>query len=239
MVASQEYYDEYWSTGFRPVGVRATPALERALDAHARPGITVVDIGCGDASKTGLWSKSRGVSYVGFDVSQEAVAAATNAGFEARVIGDGSSLPLEDGSVDLAVCTEVLEHLFDPLATVAEAHRVLKPGGVLVVTVPNIAHWRLRLDLLVLGRWNPLGDNLAVQQPWRDPHIRFYTPKVTRNLLRTAGFADVQISGISGNLLARVPGLRSLSKRPGAVTRLAVRLSPSVFGSGICAVATR
>ena len=48
----------------------------------------------------------------------------------------------------VVVCFEVLEHLFAPHLAVAEMHRVLEPGGVLIATVPNVAYWRRRLDFL-------------------------------------------------------------------------------------------
>ena len=51
---------------------------------------------------------------------------------------DASNMPIDDGSYDLVLCTEVLEHCEDPQAIVNECRRVLKPGGMLIVTVPAI-----------------------------------------------------------------------------------------------------
>ena len=72
-----------------------------------------------------------------------------------------------------------------------EAARVLRSGGVLIASVPNVAFWRRRLDL-VCGRWNPEGDDLSVAEPWRDPHLRFLTTAALRS---HAAASRVRIGG--------------------------------------------
>lgn len=54
------------------------------------------------------------------------------------IVCDAADIPVEGGSFDLVLCTEVLEHASDPQGIVNECHRVLKPGGTLIVTVPTI-----------------------------------------------------------------------------------------------------
>jgi len=61
-------------------------------------------------------------------------------------VGDVTDLPLEDGELDAIVCTEVLEHCADPFYAVAEMHRVLKPGGLLLVTSPFLWPWHGTAD---------------------------------------------------------------------------------------------
>ncbi len=152
-------------------------------------------------------------SYVGVDVSRTAVESARSRGLSARVINDASEVPFAEGSFDSVVCIEVLEHLFAPLLALREAHRVLAPGGVLIVTVPNAAFWRTRLDLAVLGRWNARGDNLSVAEPWRDPHIRFFTRASLAAMVSLAEFHLVSLGGWSEGVLAYVPVLRGVSRR--------------------------
>ena len=50
-------------------------------------------------------------------------------------------MPFGDGELDVVVCNEVLEHLLEPQRAAAEALRVLRPGGVFLVSVPNVAYW--------------------------------------------------------------------------------------------------
>jgi SAM-dependent methyltransferase len=66
-------------------------------------------------------------------------------------------LPYEDSSFDLVTCTEVIEHIEHYRETLREMHRVLRPGGVLVVTTPNILNIKSRLRFLFVGFYNLFG----------------------------------------------------------------------------------
>jgi SAM-dependent methyltransferase len=240
-VPHQAYYDRYWSSeGFDP-RTRVEENLRELLAREVARGDAVVDVGCGDGGTAGVWLAAHAASYVGVDVSEVAVGRARAAGLDARRIEDASALPFDAGSFDAAVCTEVLEHLVDPLGAVREMHRVLRPGGRLVVTVPNVAFWRGRLELAVLGRWNPGGDDRSVAEPWRDPHVRFFSRRALDALLRAGGFAEVQTGGHSGPWLHAVPGLRRLARgsSAGPVYRRLAGGAPSVFAPRLHAVARR
>jgi Methyltransferase domain len=54
------------------------------------------------------------------------------------LVGDARSLPLADGSVDAVLCTQVLEHVPEPVPVVKEIHRVLRPGGRMILSLPGI-----------------------------------------------------------------------------------------------------
>jgi len=66
-------------------------------------------------------------------------------------------LPYVDSSYDLVTCTEVLEHLEHYRETIREIHRVLKPGGVFVLTTPNILNFKSRIRFMVCGFYNLFG----------------------------------------------------------------------------------
>jgi hypothetical protein len=86
-----------------------------------------------------------------------------------------------------------------------------------------------------------MGDHLSVEQPWRDPHIRFFNTRSLARLLTTAGFSSVKVGGYMGALLREVPQLRKLSPRSGA-SGLYRRLEdafPSLLGLRLHAVAIR
>jgi SAM-dependent methyltransferase len=170
-------------------------------------------------------------------VSAAAVELARAAGLDARVVDDASDLPFPDESFDLAICIEVLEHLFSPDGTVREVRRVLRPGGKLIASTPNVAYWRLRANL-VFGVWNPLGDALSIEQPWRDPHIRFFTLGTLRRMLREAGFSAVEVGAHGGCFLDH------LTSRPtdfgvSRLYRTAQLRFPSLLGQTIHAVAVK
>jgi SAM-dependent methyltransferase len=175
------------------------------LDRYLQPGLHCIDIGCGDGRRVGVRAKQRGCAYVGVDIAGEAVRKTAARGLDARLVEDSSSLPFPDETFEVGVLLEVVEHLFDPEATLEEARRVLVPGGVLLVTTPNVAYWRRRLDLALLGRWNPSGYSLAVEEPWADPHIRFFNPSALRRLLVKVGYTVERIEGHGGSIIGHLP----------------------------------
>ncbi|MGE0229525.1 MAG: class I SAM-dependent methyltransferase [Dehalococcoidia bacterium] len=237
----RRYYETYWSEdGFYPVGSLA-PALASIFAQYVPAGRRCLDIGCGDGQTAGPWLLQNGCQYVGVDISGNAVRAAQAVGLDARQIEDASALPFEDDSFDAAICVEVLEHLFQPSVAVGEARRVLRPGGVLLVTVPNVAYWRRRVDLALLGRWNPLGDTLSVTQPWRDPHIRFFNPGALKRMLVAAGLEPIVVGGHGGSFLRDIPwvGRRLGSGGSSQFYRLGERVMPSFFGYRVHAVARK
>jgi SAM-dependent methyltransferase len=162
-------------------------------------------------------------------------------GLDARRIGDAGDLPFEDSEFDVVVCIEVLEHLLEPQLAAKEAMRVLSAGGTFLVTVPNVAYWRRRLELGLLARWNPFGDDLSTREPWRDPHIRFFTPKTLRRMLvEQGGFVDVETWGVGDSFLAELPGpLRRAGRKPSAPYQWLQRAAPTLFGTRIVAVARK
>lgn len=202
------YYRDYWREGgFFPHG-ESWPGLEQLLAEYLPANGKVIDIGCGDALTTGPLIISRNCRYVGVDLSDSAVTLAKRHGFEAYRVADASELPFEDSQFDAAVCIEVLEHLFLPHLAAKEIFRVLKPGGMLIATVPNAAHWRKRIELGLLGLFDPYGDNLSRSQPWRDPHIRFFTPVSLGKMLHIAGFDKIVWGGDSTVPMHQMKGIR-------------------------------
>ncbi len=83
---------------------------------------------------------------------------------------EGNRWPVEDAVVDVVLATETLEHVPDPATFLAEAGRVLRPGGRIVLTVPFAARW-----------------HYIPHDYWR------FTPSSLRSMLEAAGFADVVV----------------------------------------------
>jgi methionine biosynthesis protein MetW len=210
-VATATYYDTYWTEGRPLTGLY--PELRELLAANLQTGSRCLDLGCGDGRTAGDYLAERSASYIGVDVSSAAVGDAQARGLDARTVDDPTQLPFPDGSFDLVTCLEVLEHLAEPAGAVREARRVLAPRGRLVVTVPNTVYWRRRLDFALIGRWNPMGDRLSVQQPWRDPHLRFFTLRTLKRMLEEARLDVAELGGHWGGLLVDVPGRNRFSRR--------------------------
>jgi SAM-dependent methyltransferase len=160
-------------------------------DAIGR-GKRVLDLGCRSGALTRHLLE--GNSVVGLDVDAAALEKAAALGIEPLQADVEEPLPLEDASFDAVVAGELFEHLRFPDALVAEIRRVLRPGGVLVGSVPNAFRIQSRLRF-VRGR-----------PPEDDPtHLRMFSPQALRELL--AGFEGVQLTYVGGRYRLLQPRL--------------------------------
>lgn len=143
--------DQWWRPGGDFELLHWLAAARGALvPPAARPGAVLVDAGCGGGL---LAPHVAGLGYVhvGVDLGQLALATAARRGVT-PVGGDVAALPLADGVADVVVAGEILEHVPDLPATVAELCRVLRPGGLLVLDTIN-ATWLGRVVSITLGEW--------------------------------------------------------------------------------------
>jgi SAM-dependent methyltransferase len=107
----------------------------------------------------------------------------------------------------------VLEHLVDPANVTREIARVLKPGGLALLSVPNSAFWTTRLELLFTGHFNPRGSPVTQRAfPWRDPHLRFFNFASIEAMLDESGLKVVKAGGLECQFL-RIAGTDRLLGR--------------------------
>ena len=107
---------------------------ERVIRKNVAPGSNVLDAGCA----FGFGSRGLARDYRVFGVDANAAEVARTPGsFAGRIAGSLAALPFADGTFDAFICLEVLEHIPEPQRAVAELGRVLRPGGVGVISVPN------------------------------------------------------------------------------------------------------
>jgi len=120
-----------------------------------------VNLGCG-ARPNGKW---------GLDVQRTGEKGAGGRKFEGAapdITGDASNIPVQDGSLDYIVACHLFEHLVDPTGALKEFRRALKPGGDLILSLPN--HDRQETMMIDYT------------------HVHAYNPGSARNLLETAGW---------------------------------------------------
>jgi SAM-dependent methyltransferase len=91
--------------------------------------------------------------------------------------GDATRLPFADGTFDVVVTSEVLEHIQDDVTAISELHRVLKPGGTLGVTVPT--WWPEKINWMLSDEYH------APKSP--GGHVRIYSATELKAKLRSAG----------------------------------------------------
>jgi SAM-dependent methyltransferase len=126
-------------------------------------------------------------------------------------------LPFEDGSADVVLAGEIIEHIVDTESFLREIRRVLRPGGATVLSTPNILWWKHRLALLA-GRYP---EALDYRTRYGDDfgHVRIFTPRLMRELLEETGFVDVEVIG------KRLGPISSLTRAPAPVARALDRLA--------------
>ncbi|MCW3015309.1 MAG: bifunctional 3-demethylubiquinone 3-O-methyltransferase/2-octaprenyl-6-hydroxy phenol methylase [Solirubrobacterales bacterium] len=139
--------EEWWdpSGPFSALHWLARARAQLIPPAHG-PGAQLLDVGCGGGL---LAPHVHGYRHVGVDLSERGLAIAAEHGVE-PVHADVAALPFEDARFDVVVAGEILEHVPDLDGTVAEALRVLKPGGTFVCDTIN-ATWFARLTLVTIG----------------------------------------------------------------------------------------
>jgi 2-polyprenyl-3-methyl-5-hydroxy-6-metoxy-1,4-benzoquinol methylase len=117
--------------------VHAEHLARYRLAARLAEGKRVLDAGCGEGYGTALLSAAGAKSVVGVDVDSETLEGARERyGLDFQV-ADVRDLPFPDGSFDLVVCFETIEHVEEPERALAHLRRVLAPDGILVISTPN------------------------------------------------------------------------------------------------------
>lgn len=188
-------------------GAIANHAL-RLLPAHG----SVLDLGCASGGLLAVLRAQAG-HLAGLELSESAARAAAQIGDEV-VQGalEDPGLPFAPDSFDLVILADILEHLADPAAGLARAAGWCRPGGAVLVSVPNVAHWQARLTL-ARGHW-PQDERGTFDAS----HLRWFTRASLGALLAGGGLSDVELHAI-------VPALRN--HLPGRAGRVAGLVEPA------------
>ena len=147
------------------------------------PGSSVLDVGCA----TGYLGEAlveRGCRVWGLERDEEAAAVAASSYEEVHVVDLDlcDSLPVPERFFDVVLCADVLEHLREPERGLRLVRPHLAPGATVVVSLPNVAHFSVRVPLL-LGRFE-YGPSGILDRT----HVRLYTFRTARQLVTSCGF---------------------------------------------------
>ncbi len=175
-------------------GARADYVAQLPVSATAR----ILELGCADGG-TGALALAQGKcgTYVGIEL-HEPSAIKARARLTEVLIGNIETMQLDyaPASFDALIISEVLEHLIDPWGVVGRLAPLVRPGGLVFASSPNISHYEV-IRALLRGRWD-----LTDQGVMDRTHLRWFTPQSYAQMFDQAGFDVASVQAI------RAPGWR-------------------------------
>jgi SAM-dependent methyltransferase len=170
---------------------------------------SVLEVGCGEGA-TLHWIRTirKCRLAVGFELIPSA---ASIARCRADLVIQGNvenlELPFKANAFDLILCLDILEHLVDPWALVRRLTKILKIGGCLIASIPNVKHHSVILPLLFKGQWKYLPSGVLDKT-----HLRFFTQKTAISLLESSGLCVDMVCSIGRerNSKSRIANILSL-----------------------------
>ncbi len=163
----------------------------------------VIDLGCGSGVTSGKLRKTGKFGWVCGVEGNPEVGKIAEKNLDQVIVGDVEKIeyPFEKGSIDTVLTLDILEHLLDPWKVLSQINDLLKPGGTLVVSIPNVRHFSVVIPLLFLGDWRYQQEDIL-----DSTHLRFFTKKTTIRMLEAAGFEIVKVdhNGAKAGLSALV-----------------------------------
>ncbi|MCB1134762.1 MAG: class I SAM-dependent methyltransferase [Chlamydiia bacterium] len=164
-------------------GARA-PFLQRWIGTGKR----ILDIGCRDGMLTQYFAE--GNSVLGVDIDREALRRAeARLDIETQWLDINEEFPFADQSFDVVVACEIMEHIYLTQPFLERIHRILRPGGLFLGSVPNAFRWRNRMKFLFGKEYES------------DPtHVHQFSPERLRWWLEQY-FSDVELEHVGGKVL--------------------------------------
>jgi methionine biosynthesis protein MetW len=155
-------------------------------------GSRVLDVGCGTGGLSRIIADTRKAKIIGIEPNLHRAAAARARGFEVHQEVFTPAVLQRLELFDVVIFADVLEHVADPGSFLQLARRALLSGGRVVASVPNVAHWSVRLDLL-RGRfeYQPVGIRDAT-------HLRWFTAATVRSLFETNALRVISLQHTAG-----------------------------------------
>lgn len=203
------FYDNYYSSGFNYEGNKKyiDYLLLKLKGVSFEGGNRILDVGCGIGLLGAILREKYNTTVYGIDRSKIAVKKAKEAGVLAKVSNIEKKWPFKNKGFDIVIAQQVIEHLINPDFFVEESKRVLKNGGFLIITTPNLGAWFNRI-LLLFG-FQPFFTEVSTEDKTigltftrfltkvRNPlgHLRIFTLKALIDLLEFHHFNVVKTTG--------------------------------------------
>jgi 2-polyprenyl-3-methyl-5-hydroxy-6-metoxy-1,4-benzoquinol methylase len=206
--------------------------LLTGLRGHATD---LADIGAFTGWATERYAQAAGAERVTcFDLSDAALRHCAKRGFATALWNCEQPSPAEDGAFTTIVAADLIEHLVNTDSFVTELHRMLRPGGVLIISTPNLAYWLNRVRLAA-GRtpWSYPGVSSTFRRsPTIDlNHLRINVPAEWVPFVEAGGFRLMQRTGYS---IFKVWATTRWGRLRTRLDELADRRAPDLAFGNIC-----
>lgn len=157
------------------------------------PEASILEVGCAHGGTGALaLAQNKCQRYVGIEISPEVAGIARTKLTEVLTANiEEVDLPFPEQSFDALVLSEVLEHLIDPWETVSRLSQLVKPGGLVLASSPNISHYSV-IGNLVKGSW-VLTDRGVMDRT----HLRWFTPQLFTELFEQSGFDVFRVEPVT------------------------------------------
>lgn len=182
----------------------------KSLSVHIPDGNhRILDVGCG-SGYFGAYLKESGKAnqVFGIELMEEAATEAATL-LDGVICADLDVFELsnltdewDEISFDFIVCADVLEHVKNPWATLNSLAKYLKPGGKLIISIPNVRHWSVVFPLLFRGRWDYQDAGIMDRT-----HLRFFTKSTASELIKKTGLSlssDIPLIGGRWRILSKL-----------------------------------
>jgi SAM-dependent methyltransferase len=162
--------------------------LHSFMPSHVR----VLDVGCGTGSATLIANRDRGNTVISVEPDVRRAEVARSRGLTVHIGYLDETFLAANAPFDVVMASDVLEHTARPEELLKLMTRALKADGIVLVSVPNVAHWSVRLNLL-LGRFDyePMGIMDAT-------HLRWFTSKSIAALFERCGLQLIEMRQTAG-----------------------------------------
>lgn len=155
------------------------------IDIFPQRADRVLDVGCGTGVTSG-WLKENGrCNWVaGIETHPEAARLAREK-LDVVHVGNAEDIKLdiEPGTIDVVICADILEHMIDPWEYLSGLRPLLKEGGIIVASIPNVRYWKVSLGLALRSNWSYVDSGILDKT-----HLRFFVQKTIRSLFASTGF---------------------------------------------------
>lgn len=159
-------------------------SVGKILQARRRSGGALIDVGCGNGSLQAFLPPS--FSYLGVDINRYANFPASGKLIEVDL--NARQFPIDSGIADIVVSVETIEHLENPRGLFRELHRIVKPGGLVILTTPNQLSLLSKITLVFKNQFN------AFQDASYPAHITALLEGDLVRIAREVGLVDIEVS---------------------------------------------